>query len=59
MDDQERQRFIDDWKQLPSLPAVQNGRVYVITESYADRPGPRIGQVAQMLAHLLHPEAPL
>ncbi|MCX5769966.1 MAG: ABC transporter substrate-binding protein [Candidatus Hydrogenedentes bacterium] len=57
MEDRERQRFIDDWRQLPSLPAVQNGRVYVITEPHAVRPGPRIGEIARLLAGLLHPDA--
>lgn len=57
MDDRERQRFIEDWRQLPSLPAVQNGRVYVITEPHAVRPGPRIGEIARLLAGLLHPDA--
>ena len=55
LDDAGRQRFVDDWRQLPSLPAVQNGRVYVITEPHAVRPGPRIGEIARLLAGLLHP----
>jgi ABC-type Fe3+-hydroxamate transport system substrate-binding protein len=58
IDDAERRRFAEDWRQLPSLPAVQNGRVYVITEPHAVRPGPRIGEIARLLAGLLHPEAP-
>ena len=57
MNDRERQRFIEDWRQLPSLPAVQNGRVYVVTEPHAVRPGPRIGEIAGLLAGLLHPDA--
>lgn len=57
MDAAEKQRFVEDWARLPSLPAVRNGRVYVITEPHAVRPGPRIGEVARLVAGLLHPEA--
>jgi iron complex transport system substrate-binding protein len=57
IDDRERQRFVEDWRQLPSLPAVQNGRVFVITEPHAVRPGPRIGEIARLLEGLLHPDA--
>lgn len=48
--------FIRDWDALPSLPAVKDGRIYLITESHAMRPGPRIVEIARMLAHLLHPD---
>ena len=38
------------------LPAVQNNRVYVVNaNSYFARPGPRIVEGAELLAHLLHP----
>jgi iron complex transport system substrate-binding protein len=57
IDGRERQRFIEDWRQLPSLPAVQNGRVYAIVEPHAVRPGPRIGEIARLLEALLHPDA--
>jgi len=57
MDEAEKRRFIEDWSRLPSLPAVQHGRVYLITEPHAARPGPRIGEIARLLAGLLHPEA--
>jgi iron complex transport system substrate-binding protein len=53
----EQAKYIADWRQLPSLPAVQKGRVCLITESYAVRPGPRVGEVARIVARKLHPEA--
>lgn len=53
----EREQYKADWKELPSLPAVENGRIYLITESYTLRPGPRIGKTARLLARCLHPEA--
>ncbi|HPO11904.1 MAG TPA: ABC transporter substrate-binding protein [Candidatus Hydrogenedentes bacterium] len=45
-----------DWKALSTLPAIQGGRVYFITESHGMRPGPRVGEVAQLMARLLHGE---
>lgn len=53
--EEEKARYIDDWNQLPAIPAVKNRRVYVVTESYALRPGPRIPDVARKLAAMLHP----
>ncbi len=39
------------------LPAVQAGRVYVIDgHAYFSRPGPRLVDSLEILAHLLHPE---
>ncbi|MDQ2798234.1 MAG: cobalamin-binding protein [Armatimonadota bacterium] len=39
------------------LPAVQNGRVYLVNGSdYFSRPGPRLVDSLEMLACLLHPE---
>jgi len=56
LDDAERAKFVADWQQLPSLPAVKNGRVYLITESHALRPGPRVAEIAGIIARKLHPE---
>ncbi|MBN2310444.1 MAG: ABC transporter substrate-binding protein [Candidatus Hydrogenedentes bacterium] len=57
LSDEERARFVADWRQLPSLPAVAQGRVHVITEAYALIPGPRVPMLARRIAALLHPEA--
>ena len=57
LDAQEQAKYIADWQQLAALPAVQNGRVYLILEPCACRPGPRVGEVARIVALLLHPEA--
>ncbi len=56
LSDDESKRYVADWEQLPSLPAVRNGRVHLITESHAMRPGPRVAEIARLLAALLHPE---
>jgi iron complex transport system substrate-binding protein len=40
-----------------SLPAVRNRRVYAVdANSYFARPGPRVVEGTELLAHLLHPE---
>lgn len=39
------------------LPAVRNARVYAVdASSYFARPGPRVIQGTELLAHLIHPE---
>lgn len=45
-----------DWKQLPELPAVRAGRVYVLRDDYAFIPGPRMVLLVEKLARLIHPE---
>jgi iron complex transport system substrate-binding protein len=41
-----------------NLPAVRNGRVYAVdANSYFARPGPRVVDGTELLAHLIHPEA--
>ncbi|HEU4711643.1 MAG TPA: ABC transporter substrate-binding protein [Pyrinomonadaceae bacterium] len=39
------------------LPAVRNNRVYAVdANSYFARPGPRVVEGAELLAHIIHPE---
>jgi iron complex transport system substrate-binding protein len=39
------------------LPAVQQGRVYAVdASSYFARPGPRVVEGTELLAHILHPD---
>jgi iron complex transport system substrate-binding protein len=45
------------WATLGTLPAVQNGRVYVVDSTYAMIPGPRVVELAEEFAGLFHPEA--
>jgi iron complex transport system substrate-binding protein len=42
------------WRELD---AVRAGRIYSIDAEIAHRPGPRITEVARMLAEMIHPEA--
>lgn len=45
------------WQRFSSLPAVQSGRVHVLTGSELVVPGPRVADVTRRLAALLHPDA--
>ncbi len=46
-----------DWLQWTSIPAVQEGRVYLIDSDLIDRPSPRVVDGLEIMAKLLHPEA--
>ncbi len=54
---EDQERYRSDWQAFSTLPAVQSNRIYLIMESHALRPGPRVGEVARILARCLHPEA--
>jgi len=45
------------WQQLPSIPAVRNGRVQILIGDYLVVPGPRIAAAAEAYARAIHPEA--
>jgi iron complex transport system substrate-binding protein len=45
-----------DYPGWSQLPAVQNGRVYAVdANSFFARPGPRVVEGTELLAHLIHP----
>lgn len=50
----QEQALYNDWRFLDTVPAVQNGAIYFVTESHAMRPGPRIADVARIFARKLH-----
>ena len=57
------EKVIEQTQQLQSypgwsdLPAVRQGRVYAVdANSYFARPGPRVVDGTELLAHLIHPE---
>jgi iron complex transport system substrate-binding protein len=53
--DQARQLFA--YPHWADIPAVRENRVYVVdANSYFARPGPRIVEGTELLAHLLHPD---
>ena len=45
------------WKRWPWIPAVASGRVVVLPDDLALRPGPRIADAVEELAGIVHPEA--
>lgn len=52
----QRRRLLADWRSLPGLPAVEGGRVFVVTEPRLLIPGLHMAETAARLARLLHPE---
>ena len=44
------------WSRWPAIPAVASGRVRILSDGQALRPGPRVAQAAESLAAILHPE---
>jgi len=52
----ERGASIKNWRDLKSIPAVSDGRVYSFQSDKILRPGPRIGDGLREIARLVHPE---
>jgi iron complex transport system substrate-binding protein len=49
--------FLEALPGWAELPAVRNSRVFVVdANSYFARPGPRVVEGTELLAHLIHPE---
>jgi iron complex transport system substrate-binding protein len=44
------------WRDLNSVPAVKEGRVYSYPSDKILRPGPRVGEALAEIARLIHPE---
>lgn len=44
------------WRRWPLLPAVAGERVYLVDPLRLAIPGPRLGEIAELLAKLVHPE---
>lgn len=45
------------WGALPSIPAVRNGRIYMLSGDEFVVPGPRVAIAAERFARTLHPDA--
>jgi iron complex transport system substrate-binding protein len=53
----EQARRLSAYPGWADLPAVRNSRVYAVdANSYFARPGPRVVEGTELLAHLLHPD---
>lgn len=51
------QRFRKSWQRWSSIPAVRQGRIYVIDSDIVDRPSPRIVDGLARLAEFIHPQS--
>ncbi len=54
---EETRREVATWNALSTVPAVQQGRVYLFSDQRMSIPGPRVGEVVEVLARTIHPEA--
>ena len=53
----EQTRVLQSLPEWNELPAMKSGRVYAVdADSYFARPGPRIVDGTELLAHLIHPD---
>ncbi|HEY7090999.1 MAG TPA: helical backbone metal receptor, partial [Tepidisphaeraceae bacterium] len=43
------------WQQVSQVPAVRDGRVYILTDWYVLQPGSHVGDLAEKFAEKLHP----
>lgn len=55
LDDAAQAAYIADWQALSGLPAVQQGRIHLVLEPHGLRPGPRVVEIARLIARMLHP----
>jgi len=44
------------WKTIPSLSAVRNNRIHILTQDYLLLPGSNVGKLAELFRDKLHPE---
>ena len=51
-----RGRTPGDWARWPFLPAVAGDRVYALDPNRLSIPGPRLGEMAELIGKLIHPE---
>ncbi|OGP88182.1 MAG: hypothetical protein A2156_03745 [Deltaproteobacteria bacterium RBG_16_48_10] len=49
-------KVLQEWTQWKTIPAVKNGRIYLIDSDLIDRPSPRIINGLEEIARILHPE---
>ena len=47
---------LKDWDMLPELKAYKNKRIYILTGSYMDIPGPRLVAALDDIARAVHPQ---
>ena len=45
------------WQTAPAIPAVRDGRIYILADSRLLVPGPRVAEAVRLMAEALHPDA--
>lgn len=50
------ERIISEWRRWKSIPAVKEGRIYLIHSDLIDRPSPRIIDGLEKMTRFIHPE---
>jgi iron complex transport system substrate-binding protein len=50
------QKIVQEWSRWKTIPAVKNGRIYLIDSDLVDRPSPRIIEGLEEIARIVHPE---
>jgi iron complex transport system substrate-binding protein len=54
--DAQRQKEIAMWRKYPSLAAAKNNRTHIVSSDLYVHPGPRVIELARVMAELFHPE---
>jgi iron complex transport system substrate-binding protein len=49
-------KVLQEWARWKTIPAVQNGRIYLVDSDLIDRPSPRIIDGLEEMARIIHPE---
>jgi iron complex transport system substrate-binding protein len=55
--DEQRRAQRADWNALGAVPAVKNGRVYLLADERIVVPGPRVVEGTRLIAQAIHPDA--
>ena len=55
---EQRAELMSEWQAFHHLPAVVQGNIRIVTENFVLIPGPRVGDVAHILADALRREGP-
>ncbi len=50
------EKLLQEWARWKTIPAVQNGRLYLVDSDLIDRPSPRIIDGLEEMARIIHPE---
>jgi iron complex transport system substrate-binding protein len=56
-ENRQREQALDYWSRFPNVPAVANGRIYVVDGDLVSRLGPRLYQGVETVAKCLRPES--